>query len=109
MRIYCFTALLFLSLPGVAASSNVPIVGKILMLTNYEQHQGTILALDDMSASEGSCVRNDFLILPLEHKYFDQNYSLLLAAKMADKEVRVLFDFGDCVDSLPRVKHLSLL
>ena len=106
-KILCSVFILLFS--SAALSENVLAVGKITLLTNYEGHQGTIFTLDDMTKSEGSCSRNDFFILPLDHKYFDQNYSMLLAAMLASREVRVLFDMQDCVDSLPRLKHLSIM
>ncbi|GAB2504021.1 hypothetical protein [Microbulbifer agarilyticus] len=91
------------------SASTIGVVGQVQLLTNYEGHQGTIFTIYDMSKLEGACERSDYFILPLEHKYFDQNYSLLLSAKVAEREVRIMFEIGDCVDSLPRVKHLSLM
>ena len=98
-----------LSFSSSLYSSTVESVGELVRLTNYEGHQGPIFALDDMSSSEGSCSRNDFFILPFGHKFFEENYSLLLAAKLAGKSVRVQFEMHDCVDSVPRLKHLSLM
>ena len=61
-----------------------------------------------MTATVGSCVRNDYYMLPLTHKFMAQNYALLLSSKMAGKAVSITVDSGDCPQGLPRIKHLKI-
>lgn len=93
---------------AASVATTLQSTGTISKLSNFEAHGGPIVQLNDMSKTSGSCTRNDFFILETTHKFYDQNYSLLLAAKMAGKEVTVTVDNGDCVENMPRLKHLYI-
>ena len=105
-RMYSMVLILLLS--GVANAVEIQSSGTINRLLNYEGHNGHLIVLSDMSPTSGSCPRNDYYILPLTHKYIDQNYALLLSAVMAGKPVSVTVDSGDCFENIPRIKHLLI-
>jgi hypothetical protein len=80
--------------------------GTINRLMNYEWHGGTLFVLSNMASTNGYCPRNDWYILPLAHKYFDQDYALLLAAKIANRPLSVVLEIGDCAQGLLRIRHV---
>jgi hypothetical protein len=96
----------------------ITVRGKINRISNYEGHSGTIFNLQDMAATAGQCTRNDFYMLlkPTESSthtnghdgFFDEKYSMLLAAKLADREVIVALEKGKCPDGLPKVYSVAI-
>jgi hypothetical protein len=102
--------LLLLIFPIAANAAETTVSGKVIRILNYEGHQGPLAILDNMTATNGLCPRNDYYILPLTHKYFKQNNDLLLAAKLTDKSVSITMDSGpaNCVDGFNKIKHLSI-
>lgn len=102
--------LLLLIFPIFANAAEITVSGKVIRILNYEGHQGPLAILDNMTVTNGLCLRNDYYILPLTHKYFKQNNDLLLAAKLTDKSVSITMDNGpsNCVDGFNRIKHLSI-
>lgn len=103
-----YTIILISLLTGVANAAEITSTGTINQLQNYEGHDGPLIILSNMVPTSGSCPRNDYYILPLTHKYMAQNYTLLLSAQMAGKSVSVTVESGDCVQGLPRIKHLRI-
>lgn len=91
-----------------ALAADVTVTGNIVTIQNYEGHDGPLVALNNMTQTSGLCQRNDFYILPLNHQYAAQNYAMLLGAKIAGKTVNITVADGDCVQSLPRIKHISI-
>ena len=105
----CVLALVLMATTSLALSADaIRSEGSIIRLVNFEGHVGTLVRLSNMTTTEGSCPRNDFYILEETHKFYEQNYSALLAYKLADKEVAIVVDEGDCIQNLPRLKHLYL-
>ena len=100
-----FLAILLFS---TASLAEMVVSGTITRLQNYEGHNGTLFVLSNMATTNGYCARNDWYILPLAHKYFDQDYALLLAAKIANRPVSVVLEIGDCVQGLPRIRHVYI-
>lgn len=103
-----FVIFLFSLLSGVANAAFTTSTGTISLILNYEGHDGPLITLSNMASTSGYCPRNDLYILPLTHKFMSQNYALLLSAKMTGKSVTAEFESGDCVQGLPRIRHLHL-
>lgn len=91
-----------------SAYAEVTVTGTIGRLMNFEWHGGPLVTLSNMSPTAGLCPRNDYYILPLTHKYFAQDYALLLSAKIANRPVGIAFENGDCFDQMPRVRHIFI-
>jgi len=88
------------------ANAEVQSYGAVNVIYNYEFHAGTLIVLSNMANTSGYCPRNDYYILPLTHKYYSQDYAMLLSAKMAGKSVGLVFEPGDCADGMPRIRHV---
>ncbi|MCG7588007.1 hypothetical protein [Photobacterium sp. OFAV2-7] len=102
-----FLAICLLSLlPTTAIAQVGDVTGKITRITNWEGHKGSLIGFSDMSPANSFCPRNDYFILPADHDFHDQNYSLLLAAFMSNKSVTISVSQGDCLDEMPRVRHI---
>lgn len=62
-----------------------------------------------MSKTSELCARNDHYILPKNHPFAKENYSLLVAARVADKPITVAFSddaTNKCFENFPRVFHM---
>jgi len=84
------------------------VTGNISRINNYEGHSGPLVGFQDMSNTNGFCERNDYFILPEGHDFYEQNYSLLLASMMANKQVTIGVFKGDCIEGMPRVRHVLI-
>ena len=91
-----------------SSAADVSVSTPITRILNYEGHSGTLYVPENASSTNGFCPRNDFYILPLSHQYYTQNYSLLLAAKLAGKKVVLVLSNGNCVENMPKILHVSL-
>lgn len=100
--------ILLLSSNSILAVDYIVVSGKVSKLRNWSNHAGTLVYMHDMSSTSSVCARNDSYILPKLHSHFNENYSLLLAARMADKTVTLRFKVGDCSESFPRIVHMDL-
>ena len=96
--------LLFLASP--ARAELLTGSGKVKVLLHWEGHSGPLLTLGQMQATEGSCPRNDYYMLPRNHSFFNVDYALILGAMLAGKPIGVLIERGDCVEGLPRISHV---
>lgn len=65
---------------------------------------GTWIAQADVVYS--GCTRTDGAYLQSTHPDYKEIYSLLLAAKMSDKPVKVYY--GDCVGNFTMIKQVAL-
>ena len=102
--------IVMLFMAGIASAEAEELVGSgtVNMILNYEAHSGPLIILSNMQSTIGSCQRNDYYMLPLNHKYFSQNYALILSAKMAGKSLQIVVDRSDCIEGMPRVKHVLI-
>ncbi len=84
------------------------VTGKITRIQNWEGHGGPLIRMSDMSSTNGLCSRNDSYILPLTHKFFKENFSMLLASKMSDKEVTLFLPDTSCSEGFPRISNMQI-
>lgn len=102
--------IIFLSvlLPFSIYANEVGVGGKVTVILNYEGHNGNLIKIEGMNASAGFCPRNDYYILSLGHPLYQQNYSMLLAARMADKFISINVRKDNCQERFPKITHISI-
>jgi hypothetical protein len=86
------------------AKANIDAANVDLILL-YEGHTGVLVKNSKLSDPDG-CGRSDYFILPDTHSHFNESYSLLLAAYMANK--KVAFTVSECHQGIPKIVHLTL-
>ncbi len=87
-----------------AAEGNIT-AGDITLIKLYQGHGGILIQHSNL-ADPDECGRADYFILPDTYPYFEEAYSLLLAAQMADKKVS--FTVSNCHEGIPAIKHINL-
>lgn len=108
-RVFGLCSLVFvLIMVSNAAFAYQSIKAKITVIQTWSGHDGPLIRLGDHSKSAGFCTRNDWYILPKTHQFYDENFSMLLAAKLADTPVTIKVDSGACVQNMPQIIHLDL-
>lgn len=78
--------------------------GKINTVYFYTGHVGVLIKQDGMR-DLANCGRGDYYILDRDHQFFEEVYSLILAAHHS--ETRVNITAADCLQGLPRIKHIK--
>lgn len=94
-----------------ASAVELTVFGKVIEVFTHEAHSGPLVRFDAarMVPTAGICPRNEYYSLPLTHKFYSQNYQMLLAAKLSDKTIYITVDNpGNCVEGFNRIKHLSI-
>jgi len=77
--------------------------GKIIHLEFYNGHTGVLVRQPEMIDPD-QCGRKDLFILPQDHPFFREVYSLLLAAHMSDQPISLYVE--GCVQGLPAIKNI---
>lgn len=108
-RLLAMSAALVL-VADVARAEQASGSGVVTRLLNYEGHSGSLVILSDMQATAGFCPRNDYYILSLNHnqRFVNANYAMILGAKLSGKPIVLAVERGDCVEGLPRIKHVYM-
>ncbi len=91
-----------------AYADEIGVGGKVTVILNFEGHSGNLIKIEGMNVSAGFCPRNDYYILSLEHPLYQQNYSMLLAARMADKVISISVRRDNCLERFPNITHISM-
>lgn len=99
MKLLVMMFIVLISTP-VFSNDDIWINGKIVRIQNWQGHGGNLIKMDNMTATAGACPRNDYYILPPNHQFYQQNFSMLLSARIGDKD--------KCIEGFPVVIHLSL-
>jgi hypothetical protein len=77
--------------------------GKITHIQFYTGHTGILIRQPEIIDPD-QCGRKDYFILPQEHPFFREVYSLLLAAHMSGQPIGLYVE--GCVQGLPAIKHI---
>jgi hypothetical protein len=101
MLILFATLLACLQLPVWAGAQTS---GKITHLLFYTGHAGVLVRQPEIIDPD-QCGRKDYYILPQEHPFFREVYSLLLAAHMSNQPLNLYVE--GCLQGLPAIKHIS--
>jgi hypothetical protein len=86
------------------AGTDLP-AGKVSEILIYEGHIGILIKHESMALAN-ECGRNDYLILPASYSRYEEAYSMLLAASMANSNVWVYVE--GCTQNIPKIKHLAI-
>jgi hypothetical protein len=78
--------------------------GRITAMLWYEGHTGLLIKQEGMS-DLGGCGRADYYILDDQHPYFEEMYSLILAAHISSQPLWI--HLKDCVQGISRIQHVS--
>jgi hypothetical protein len=96
--------LLFVSWKAEAGWTGCRELGIVLF---WQGHSGPLVNHQDGNMIDPeNCGRKDWYILPVTHPHYQSIYSLLLAAKMANKKVN--FHLKGCLEGLPVIEHVQL-
>ncbi|AZZ97825.1 hypothetical protein [Pseudoalteromonas sp. R3] len=106
MKQVFFIIVFFLLLPlfNQASAASGDSSGVIKTILWYEGHTGVLIKQTGMS-DLGKCGRADYYILDDHHPFFQEIYSLLLAAHMASQPLSLHLD--GCVQGISRIKHVT--
>ncbi|EDP59775.1 hypothetical protein [Vibrio sp. AND4] len=89
-------------------AAEITVHGKIKWINNWQGHSGFLVALEDMSRTSGICKRNDQYILPQNHQFAKENFSMLLSSRIADKPVTLVLRSGDCLEGFIKIAHIRI-
>ncbi|ELB2153835.1 hypothetical protein QNZ88_004970 [Vibrio parahaemolyticus] len=89
-------------------ASDITVFGKIKWINNWQGHSGFLVALENMTPTEGICKRNDQYILPQNHQFAKENFSMLLSSRIADKPVTLVISSGECLEGFPKIAHIRI-
>ena len=89
---------------GEAFAATGSSVGKITTLRWYEGHAGVLIIQENMS-DLGDCGSSTYYILDDQHSYFNEIYSLILSAHIANQPLELTID--GCFEGYSRIKHLK--
>ena len=100
--------LLFLLVLASNVHATLSVVGEVTILETWEGITGPLIAMTDMSATDGQCVKNNLYILDTNHPFFEENFSILLSARISGSSVKLYFDPGVCIGQFLRISHIKL-
>lgn len=89
----------------------VSTTGKVTLINNWQGHGGHLIQVENMSGTSSICERNDYYILPEDHQFFKENYSLLLSARVSGMNITLrVSNSADnkCVENFPRIFHIQI-
>lgn len=96
-----------LLIAGHSYATDIEVVGKITHINNWEGIPGTLITIENKEKTSGYCSRNDEYILPTNHPFYQQNFSMLLASQMAGKSIGLRMKRDGCVNGFPRIYHVK--
>ncbi len=95
--------MVLVTIPNVVNAAAGDNAGKVTRVFWYEGHVGVLVKQEGMS-DLGGCGRGDYFILDENHAYFEEIYSLILAAHISSQPLRIYLD--GCVQGISRIKHV---
>lgn len=104
MKFYKYSVVAVLMLASqLSTAGGETSLGEVTAITLYKTHTG-ILVNHVNAIDPDTCGRNDYFIFPKTHPYYTEGYSLLLAAHMSGKKVRLVIE--GCHEGIPAIKHI---
>lgn len=103
MKSKFFVAVLVIFFTGVSSASGITTAMPVTMFHYFKGHIGLLIKQPSI-INPDACPRNDFYILPMDHRNYNEMVAMILVSHV--KGLPLSFGVEGCTEGFPTVAHL---